>query len=181
MGIFQNKVKRKFEIRRHFGIYPLLGQKLPEGKMKATCSEPVNKGYWSAHYKICLKTPETLSMSASEDKFPRFCTMQNCTHSSHWTGHVIGKGVAKTVYPARYCRGPKKNKKAVVKFYNDGFIFEEDFWSREIEAHKKAKEFANIWNESKLSKAKIIILVPEQEQYCEQGSVVNRTSGLGLA
>lgn len=94
-------------------------------------------------------------------EWPNSCTRKNCQWT-HWTKSIIGEGAGKTVYCGLKCR--TKHKKLAIKFYKDKYIFEEDYWSREIEAHKKAKELAIAWNETKYSKSKIKVLVPKQEK-----------------
>merc|ERR1719464_119934 len=57
----------------------------------------------------------------------------------------------------------KRNQKCVVKYYNDKFVFEQDFWSREIDAHKKANQLASVWNKTQFCNKPITVLVPEQQ------------------
>ena len=108
---------------------------------------------------------------AQQDKWPKICTKISCDALAHLHGDVLGKGTGKTAYYARYCNGSDetRNDRAVVKFYNDGFVFEDDFWSREIEAHKKASKLAMAWNECELANATISVIIPQQGQL-EEGA-----------
>eukprot|EP01084_Bolivina_argentea_P044237 81433_1 len=93
------------------------------------------------------------------------CHDKDCEWHSHFSQQPLGKGIGKTVYYGRYCQGSKwqNNRKCVVKFYNHNYVFEQDFWSREIQAHEKANELAYQWSKSK-RKTNIKVLVPEQIQ-----------------
>ena len=107
-----------------------------------------------------------MSLNNKQIIWPGLCQNEECDVCNHFCEETeIGRGVAKVTYPARYClrRFDKpRNSKSVVKFFIDKYIFEQDFWSREIEAHKKAKQLAIVWNESEIAKAKINVLVPKQ-------------------
>lgn len=90
-------------------------------------------------------------MAYSSTNWPvGLCHDPGCHVSTHFSDRSIGRGSGKTAYYGRYCRrsfaDKNVNQKAVVKFYNERFVFDEDFWSREIQAHKKANDFAKFWN-----------------------------------
>ena len=68
------------------------------------------------------------------------------------------------IYLGRYCTGSDKlkGKKCVVKYYNDDYVLDCNFWSREIDAHKKAYYLTCKWNNLGISKYQYRMLIPKQ-------------------
>eukprot|EP01084_Bolivina_argentea_P188592 324617_1 len=96
------------------------------------------------------------------------CNDHYCEAHSHFSQQMLGKGSGKTVYYGRYCRqqtNRNTNQKCVVKFYNEKYVFDQDFWSREIQGHERALDLAMEWNKHSFSELYIDVLIPQQQQY----------------
>ena len=95
------------------------------------------------------------------------CYDKGCSYDGHVSDEILGKGAGKTAYYSRHCDtdgGRKRNQKSVTKFYNEKYVFDEDFWSREVQGHKKANDLALAWNKSEFCHRKIRVLLPVQNK-----------------
>eukprot|EP01083_Nonionella_stella_P045070 121162_1 len=108
------------------------------------------------------------------------CNDRSCGIGAHGSEEVLGKGSGKTVYYGRYCRlrsNRQTGQKCVIKFYNEKYVFDEDFWSREIHAHERALELATEWNKHSFSDLHIDVLVPQQSQLVKASDSHSRRVG----
>ncbi|KAI0106028.1 kinase-like protein [Daldinia grandis] len=133
------------------------GRNLPPSSYSAN---QFSKGPGVSRCAGCIHGHRVDTPSTGELDSGRYNISGECTIPTHQLDNPFSQGAFRWVAKGSYTSGSRNGQACVIKWFKTGAVFEEDYFTLDIEAVNKALEIVNRFNESNVVNKSVKVNVP---------------------